>query len=669
VPLSSLVVGTAGHIDHGKSALVKALTGTDPDRLKEEQARGITIDLGFAHATVGDVNVAFVDVPGHERFVRNMLAGAGGIDAVALVVAADESVMPQTREHFEICRLLGLDRGLIVITKADRVDADAIELAALEARELVAGSFLDGAPVVVTSARTGAGLDELRQALAALAGPISRQARSGVVRLPVDRVFTMKGFGTVVTGTLVSGEIVAGQDLVALPEGRVVRVRGIQVHGRDVTAARAPNRTAVNLGSVDVRDLTRGVTLASPGALTVTRRVDARLELLEGARPLRHGARVRVHQGTAERLGRIAVCAVAEADRQDWRLATVGESSVAVAGGSQAYVRIRLEQPLALTRADRLVLRTYSPPATIGGAVVLDPLPPASGLRRPAVLERFRASDATDAPADGSSAFVSVWLEEAGERGLTAQDLVARGGLGPDVSRAVLSSLLEAGRASSAEARVFSSSAAIALEHRVRSALEAFHRAQPRESGLPKEELRERVAPRAAPALVDFVLDAMASRGVIAGSDRVLLAAHRVPSSPDDERDAARVEALIRDAGLMPPDVAAIATAAGLTAAAAEHALKALARGRRIVKLESLCFHVDALSGLKREIQELGAARPSANAPARVDVAAFKERYGLSRKYAIPLLEWLDRERVTRRVGDARVILSPGLAPGRREPA
>ena len=508
------------------------------------------------------------------------------------------------------------------------------------------------------SARTGAGLDALRAALARAGGRARRvRRRHGVVRLPIDRVFTMKGFGTVVTGTLVSGDIARGEELVVLPEGRVVRVRGLQVHGRDVTSVSAPSRAAVNLGSVDAHDLARGVTLSTPGALAVTRRLDARVELLHDARPLKHGARVRVHHGTAERLGRVAVCAVSPDGGREWTLAAVGESSVFVSGGGHAYVRIRLEQPMALTRDDRLILRTYSPPATIGGAVVLDPLPPTTGLRRPAMLERFKDIDVAWRPATATPGFLRVWLADAGERGLTAPDLVARGGLGPEASRVALASLVDAGHAVSVATHVFDRSVVRALESRVVSALEAFHRAQPRETGVPKEELRERVAPRAAPALVEHVLQSMTSRGVIAASDRVALAAHRVVSSPEDDRDVARVESVIRDAGLTPPDLAGIAAAAGLTAAAVEQALKTLARAKRVVKLDALCFHVDALSRLKQDVQQLGASRPSAHAPVRVDVAMFKERFGLSRKYAIPLLEWLDRERVTRRVGDARVIL------------
>ena len=389
----------------------------------------------------------------------------------------------------------------------------------------------------------------------------------------------------------------------------------------------------------------------------MTRRVDARVELLHGARPLKHGARVRVHQGTAERLGRVAMCAVSPAGGREWTLAAVGESAVAIGGGGHAYVRIRLEQPMALTRGDRLILRTYSPPATIGGAVVLDPLPPTVGLRRPAMLERFKAIDGGLAPAASTPEALRVWLREAGERGLTAQDVVARGGLGPEASRAALAALVDTGQAIPVATHVFESDVARALESRVVSALEAFHRAQPREAGVPKEELRARAAPRAAQALVEHVLQSMTSRGVIAASDRVALSTHRVASSPEDDRDAARVESVIRDAGLTPPDLAGIAAAAGLTAAAVEQALKTLARAKRVVKLDTLCFHVDALSQLKQDVQQLGASRPSPHALVRVDVATFKERFGLSRKYAIPLLEWLDRERVTRRVGDARVIL------------
>ena len=307
-----MVVGTAGHIDHGKSALVQALSGIDPDRLKEEKARGITIDLGFAHFEADGVTFALVDVPGHERFVKNMLAGASGIDYVLLVVAADESVMPQTREHFDICRLLGVTAGVVVLTKADLVDAETLELVRLEVRELVAGSPLARAPVVAVSSKTGAGLAALRAAMLDLARAAPRRAsdrfgEGAAVRLPVDRVFTVKGFGTVVTGTLVSGVIRENDELVLMPAGRPVKVRGLQVHGRGRASAGAGQRAAVNLGGVDLAEVARGDTLATPGTLEPTRRFDAVLQLLPSARPLKHGARVRVHQGTSEVLARVAL--------------------------------------------------------------------------------------------------------------------------------------------------------------------------------------------------------------------------------------------------------------------------------------------------------------------------------------------------------------------------
>ena len=300
----SIVVGTAGHIDHGKSALVRALTGIDPDRLKEERERGITIDLGFAHVEAGDTTLSFVDVPGHERFVKNMLAGAGGIDLVMLVVAADESVMPQTREHFDICRLLDLRAGLIVLTKCDIADPDLQELAALEARELASGSFLEDAPILRVASTTGVGLDALTSTLVQLSSAVRRRPIDRPARLPIDRVFSVKGFGTVVTGTLVAGQLAEGADLMVLPRGMTVTARGLHVHGARRTEAVAGERVAVNLGGVEVSDLSRGDTLCSPSSVEVTRRFDVAIDLLGSSRPLRHGARVRFHQGTSEIIGR-----------------------------------------------------------------------------------------------------------------------------------------------------------------------------------------------------------------------------------------------------------------------------------------------------------------------------------------------------------------------------
>src|SRR5438093_2129737 len=329
--MKDIIVGTAGHIDHGKSALVRALTGTDPDRLKEEKERGITIDLGFAHLDLGGGVVAsFIDVPGHERFVRNMLAGAHGIDAVMLVVAADESVMPQTREHFHICRLLGVPRGLVALTKCDLADAETQALAEMEVRELVAGSFLEGAPVVRVSARTGEGLDEIRRGLREMALRAGERPTDGLLRLPVDRVFTLRGFGTVVTGTLVSGRLDAGEEIEVLPSGRRVRVRGLQVHGEPVESVAAGSRAAVNLASVEVDELSRGDVLARPGTVASSSILDVEMTLLPGQKPLKDQTRVRVHVASAERLARVRLLATAR-----------------LAPGETARAQLRLERPAA----------------------------------------------------------------------------------------------------------------------------------------------------------------------------------------------------------------------------------------------------------------------------------------------------------------------------------
>jgi selenocysteine-specific elongation factor len=600
----SLILGTAGHIDHGKSALVLALTGIDPDRLKEEKARGITIELGFAHAVIGDIDVSFVDVPGHERFVRTMLAGAGGIDAVLLVVAADESVMPQTREHLAICRLLGVERGVIVLTKSDLVDDETCAVTALEVRALVEGTFLATAPIVPVSARTGAGLDALREAVAAIhAGP-SRQGRGDVVRMPVDRSFTIRGFGTVVTGTLVSGRISKGDELAVLPAGRRVRVRGVQVHGRDAAGAEAPQRTAVNLAGVEVDALGRGVTLATPDAFVPTRRVDARIALLEGEE-LRHGSRVRVYNGTSDLGARVAIAAV-RAPGGPWARAVDSEIGVAVPRGGEAFVRLRFSAPAVLTRLDRLVLRARSPAITIGGGVVLDPAPPDGGLRRASTLERFLGLDVepgAGADMDRLTTAFGVWIEEAGDRGLDLADLTRRAAVAGAVAERAVSTLVKAGRATIVEGRVFEADAARKLE---------------------------------------------------AAAAAVRVARQPAPVAPEDAPLRDQVEAVVLRARLSPPDAEAIGVETRLTRPVIDRLIVELVRDGRLVRLGPLAFHRDALTTLKSEVKALAAAAPGRKA--QVDVAAFKERYGISRKYAIPLLEWLDRERVTRRVGDARIV-------------
>ncbi|MCA1642353.1 MAG: selenocysteine-specific translation elongation factor, partial [Acidobacteria bacterium] len=407
--MKSIVVGTAGHIDHGKTSLVRALTGVDADRLPEEKRRGITIDLGFAELDLADARVGFVDVPGHERFVKNMLAGVHGIDCVALVVAADEGVMPQTREHFDITRLLGISSGLVVLTKTDAVEEEFVGLVRAEVEELVEGSFLEGAPVVAVSSRTGAGLDELKQTLREIAARVPARADESVAILHVDRSFTVRGFGAVATGTLVAGEIGEGDELDLLPAGVVARVRGLQVHGRGVGRALAGQRAAINLGGVEASQVERGMTLAPAGRLRPTQALDVRVEVLADApRPLRSRSRVRVHLGTAEVLARVQV------------LEAAGE----IAAGARGFAQLRLEAPVVALPGERFILRSYSPQRTVAGGVVLDAFAPKHrGRERAAARERLSALAEADA-----AARLSIFVAAAGERGLTRADLAARTG-------------------------------------------------------------------------------------------------------------------------------------------------------------------------------------------------------------------------------------------------
>ncbi|MBK5255941.1 MAG: selenocysteine-specific translation elongation factor, partial [Vicinamibacteria bacterium] len=410
--MRSFIVGTAGHIDHGKSTLVKALTGTDPDRLKEEKERGITIDLGFAHAPLSsEVVASFIDVPGHEKFVRNMLAGVSGIDAVLLVIAATEGVMPQTREHFHICRLLGIERGVIALTKVDVADEPMADLAEADARDLVRGSFLEGAQIVRVSGRTGQGLDDLSRALLSLALQTQARARSGLLRLPIDRVFTLRGFGTVVTGTLAGGQVKVGEELIALPGGKRARVRGLQVHGAQVDCAVSGERTAMNLAGVLVEDLSRGDVLVREGTLRSTRVAHVALQLLDGF-TLKHGARVHVHAASAEALGRVRF------------------TEAELPKGGRTVAEIRLESPVALGRGDRIVLRRYSPVDTIGGARVLDTMPRPRRRAEMAALQIIE--NETDTETTGR------FLKEAGPLGLDLPTLAARVAAPLDAARAVM---------------------------------------------------------------------------------------------------------------------------------------------------------------------------------------------------------------------------------------
>jgi selenocysteine-specific elongation factor len=635
--MTQLVIGTAGHIDHGKSALVRALTGIDPDRLQEERERGITIDLGFAHARIGDVTLAFIDVPGHERFIRNMLAGATGIDAAVLVVAADESVMPQTREHLDICRLLEVRAGVIALTKSDLADGELRKLARDETRALVDGSFLANAPIIEVSSTTGEGIDALRDALCALAASSASRPADGPARLPIDRAFTLRGFGAVVTGTLASGVVRARDSLVLLPRGLPARVRGLHVHGRAVDEVHAGERVAVNLGDVPVQAIARGDTLARDGAFEATRCLDVRLELLPGAPALRHGARVRFHQGTSEVMARVSLARGASA-----------------APGAREPARIRLEAPVVVTRGDRFVLRSYSPMVTIGGGLVLDPLPRRAGVRSAASLARLAALDPSQDEANPQGSLVQAlraMVAGEGAGGAPLARLMMRLGVTATVLDAVAEREAASGAIVRAADRLVAREAWEAACRSLVGLVRAHHDATQTSDGLPREEARDRL--RLAPRVFDVLVDELTRGGTIGGRDRLALPGRDAAISSSEQAALSTAEALLAQHGLTPPEPSELAGAAGLPLAVMERALARLARDKRVVRVGGLWIHRAALEALVTDVR--GMKRDGGER--RVDVAAFKARYGLSRKFAIPLLEFLDRERVTKRVGDARVVL------------
>ena len=643
--MKSIIIGTAGHIDHGKTSLVRALTGVDADRLPEEKRRGITIDLGFAELDLGDVRIGFVDVPGHERFVKNMLAGAHGLDAVVLVVAADEGVMPQTREHFDIVRLLGVQLGLVVITKTDVVDEELLELVYLDVAELVGGSVLADAPVVAVSSRTGAGVEDLRQQLREVAERVPERSGETVARLPVDRAFTMRGFGTVVTGTLVAGEIKEGDEMELLPAGGRVRVRGVQVHGRAVASARAGQRTAINLGGVEITAVERGMVLAHAGQLRPTQIIDVRLKVLPSApRSLRSRARVRVHLGAAEALARVQV------------LEAAGE----IAPGAGGLVQLRVESPIVALPGERFIIRSYSPQRTVAGGTIID----AHAAKHRGGRERAAARENLQQLQDADYAGrLAVWIAAAGESGLRRPDLAARTGWRDEILDAAIAEARRRGEVIEADGVFVEHEVFARLEQAAVAEVESFHRRAPLERGLSRETLREKVFAHAAHEVFRAVLAQAEAAGALASEREVVrTAAHRLVLSAEDEQLRERLESIYQDAALAAPTFAeAVSRAAAGNSrppVRPEHArriLQLLLDAGALVRVSAeLYFHRHALDQLIRDVRDYGAQ----HTPERlIDVAAFKDLAGISRKYAIPLLEYLDRERVTRRAGDRRLIL------------
>jgi selenocysteine-specific elongation factor len=633
--MKSIIIGTAGHIDHGKTALVRALTGIDTDRLEEEKRRGITIDLGFAHlelaASSGEkLRCGFIDVPGHERFVRNMLAGVGGIDLVLLVVAADESIKPQTREHFEICRLLSIQRGITVITKSDLVDEDTLNVVRLEVEEFVRGSFLDTSrsPVVAVSARTGAGLDELKREISRLALEVPSRDTEALFRLPIDRVFVMKGFGTVVTGTLIAGKIQKEDEAQIFPVRRRVRIRGVQVHGSGTDKASAGQRTALNLSGATVEELARGMTLAVPGVLEPSQQFDVQLALLKDAKPLKNRARVHLHAYSSETIAEVTLHQGSE-----------------LKPGASAFARLRTEDPLLLLPGDRLILRQFSPVITIGGGAVLDAFP----LRR---QKKDALLQLLPVLASGSRRDVlAARILRRGQDGLALADAVREMGLRRSVLEPLAADLQQRKQITRAADLLVAAEAFAEARTRAVAALDAFHKANPLVAGISKEELREKLG-LSAEVMQTVLAELVASKKAEVAGEQVRLAGRGVELKDEESKAKKEIEQAFAAAGLKVPYMDEVLSKLPVDHARAQKLVTLLLRDRVLIKLaDNLVFHQNALQGLRQIMTDYKTKSP------KIDVGRFKDLTGVSRKYAIPLLEYLDRERVTRRVGDERIIL------------
>lgn len=633
------VVGTAGHIDHGKSTLVQALTGTDPDRWEEEKRRGITIDLGFAHLEVGEAEFAFVDVPGHERFVHNMLAGATGIDLVMLVIAADESVMPQTREHLAICDLLGVRAGLVALTRMDLVEEDLADLVEEELEEVAEGTFLEGAPVVRVSGKTGRGLEELKGKLVEVAQGGEGAGEGPWARLPIDRVFAAKGFGTVVTGTLQGGTFDVGQELVSVLGAKSARVRGLQVHGRQVERAEPHRRVAVNLQGIDRDELSRGDVLVAPGLDVCTRVIDAWVRVLPDAPcVLEEGQRVHVHHGTASVLARL-------------RLPDPGT----LEPGSEGACQLRLEDPLALLPGDRFIVRRYSPLVTLAGGVVADLAPPRWRRNSQRWPERTRALASADAQGR-----VRLAATEAGPAGLALVDDAKLLGVDPGTLR----SWIEEGAFSKPRAealcllageRVVGEAGLERLLKRVRSRLAAFHKENPLEDGMSPQRLRQELVPEWGAEAFREVLEDPAGRKVAHYEARVVcLPSHRVSFSEEDLVKLQTLESVLEGVGLEALDTKELLERAGLDERSRELLVLAGRKGRVIRVKQELWLGLPAWRDMVDRLRQLLDQGTDS-----LDVPTFKDLFGVSRKYAIPLLERLDDGGITRRAGNIRVIQRP----------
>lgn len=637
--MKHIILGTAGHVDHGKTALVKALTGVDTDRLKEEKERGITIELGFASLDLpGGGTVGVVDVPGHERFIKNMVSGAAGIDLVMMVVAADEGIMPQTREHLHICSLLGIRKGLVALTKVDLVDDEWRELVADDIRNFLKGTFMEDAPILPVSALTGSGLPELLQALAHSASEIGAKSDAGLFRLPVDRVFSIRGFGTVATGTLVSGSIAVGEEVAILPGRIVSRVRGLQIHNHSVSEAESGQRTAVNLQGIERAAIERGNVLTRPGALDPTRRLDVFFEYLPGNdRKMKNRALVRFHAGTSELMARLTLL-----DRDE------------IEPGGKAYAQLFLAAPAVAMAGDRFVVRSYSPVTTVGGGQVIDPLSRKHKRRSEGVIQELDRLHHGSEPER-----LAVIIGRASFDGIDPRGLVIRTGLPAAQVRKGLDLIFSRRQAvllDREETRAVAPEVYEELQQRTIGEIRVHHEKFPLREGLSREELRMKLGAFIGPKLFHAAMRDLEKAGkIVTDRENIRLPDHRVSLQDDQESLRREIAEWYRQAGLAPPSLREVTEKFAQHKSQIGGILNVMLKNGTLTKInEDLCFDAQTLQRLREDYKNRllkdGKATP----------ATFKELTGLTRKYIIPLMEYFDATKLTVRSGDHRLLRERG---------
>ncbi len=637
--MKQIILGTAGHIDHGKTSLIKAVTGTDTDRLKEEKERGITIELGFAALDLpGGQHVGIVDVPGHEKFVKNMVAGATGIDIVAMVIAADEGVMPQTREHMEICTLLGIKHGFVVLTKTDLVDEEWLELAMEDVRDFTSGTFLDGSPIVPVSAVKGRGLQDFVRTLEDICDEIPERGKSSLFRLPVDRVFTMKGFGTVITGSLVSGRVQTGDTIMIYPSLITSKVRGIQVHSRSVETAEAGQRTAINFQGLEKESINRGEVLAFPGTLKPSYMVDVQLQYLSSnKKPAKNRTRIRFHTGTSEILGNLVLL-----DREELK------------PGEQTAVQLRLDVPVSLVKDDRFVIRSYSPVRTIGGGLILNPIPLKHKRFKPETVQAL-----LDIPDKAPEDLAAYTIEQSGHIGASFSDAILMTNLAEKTLDQMLQGLLSKKNVLLVDRdnRIYIHNNSFQdLRLSVKAHLEDYHKNYPLKAGMPKEELKTKLPKRMNPKLFNLLMNQMLKEEEITvAEDTVHLSSHKVALEADQEGIRDKILKTYGETKLQPPYFKEISKELNTDARQAKDVLLLLVEDGRLVKVkEDLYFDADTLKSLRQQLVDFLLVHGEISTP------QFKDMTGASRKYVIPLIEYFDSQNVTIRIGDIRKLRKAG---------